>query len=107
MLSISDWISFLISEKNPNIGNAISFSAFILATLAVVMSVVSKTPIGAITFALFGVALIILVVLYFRTNRHFAEKAEELLNDIMSGNERDLLKIEERWRRVKEGQKNK
>lgn len=38
MLSISDWITFLSSENNPNIGNTIGFGAFILAAFAVTMS---------------------------------------------------------------------
>jgi Flp pilus assembly protein TadB len=98
MLSISDWIAFLTSEKNPNISNIISFSALFLAAFAIIMSVTSNTVVGAVVLALIAVAL---AIIYLRTispyGRH-AKVARELLNDIMSGKERDLLKIEESWK---------
>ena len=109
MLSISDWISFLISEKHPNVGIIVGFSAFILAALAIVMSVTNNTLIGGISAALVCVAL---AIIYFRTIGPYGRRAKvagKLLNDIMSGNERDPSKIEERWKAVLvEGrQKNK
>jgi len=102
MLSVSDWISFLTSEKNPNIGIIISFSAFILAAFAVVMSVTSNTVASAVSAALIAVAL---AIIYFRTINPYGRRARaagELLNDIMSGKERDPSRIEERWRELSE-----
>ena len=99
MPSISDWISFLISEKNPNIGIIVGFSAFVLAAFAVVMSVTNNTVASAVSAALMFVAL---VIIYFRTIGPYGRRAKvagKLLNDIMSGKERDPLKIEERWKR--------
>jgi hypothetical protein len=100
MLSISDWISFLISEKNPNIGIIVSFSAFILAAFAIVMAVTNNTLAGGISAAL---VCFVLAIMYFRTigpYGHRAKEAGKLLKDIMSGKERDPLKIEERWNSV-------
>lgn len=107
MLSISDWISFLTSEKNPNIGIIVGFSAFTLAAFAIVMSVTNNTLLSSIGAALVGVAL---AIMYFRTIGPFGRRAKvagKLLNDIMSGEERDTSKIEERWRELSEkGKKN-
>lgn len=107
MLSISDWISFLTSEKNPNIGIIVGFSAFTLAAFAIVMSVTNNTLLSSIGAALVGVAL---ATMYFRTIGPFGRRAKvagKLLNDIMSGDERDPSKIEERWRELSEkGKKN-
>lgn len=106
MLSLSDWISFLISEKNPNIGIIVSFTALILACFAVVKSVTNNTLLGGISAALM---LVFLVIIYFRTIGRYGRRAKEagkLLKDIILGNERDPSKIEERWKLVEGGQKN-
>ena len=107
MLSISDWISFLSSEKNPNIGIIISFSALWLAVFAVFMSITNSTPLGAI---IAGLAAIVLLIIYFLTIGPYGRRARiagKLLNDIMSGEERDPSKIEERWKPVLAGRKRK
>jgi hypothetical protein len=106
MLSISDWISFLISEKNPNIGIIVGFSALILAAFAIVMSVTSDTLASGISAALVAVAL---AIIYFRTIGLYGRRAKGarlLLKDIMSRKERDLSRIEERWELIERGQKN-
>ena len=90
----------MISEKNPNIGIIVGFSAFILAAFAMVMSVTNDTSSGGISAAFVCVAL---AIVYFRTigpYGHRAKEAGRLLEDIMSGKERDLLKIEQRWNSV-------
>jgi phosphotransferase system glucose/maltose/N-acetylglucosamine-specific IIC component len=88
MLSISDWISFLSSERNANIGNIIGFSAFILFAFAVIMSVTNNTLVSGIVAALMGIGVLII---FLRTmipfGRH-ARLAGRLLDDIMSGKER-------------------
>lgn len=85
MLSISDWISFLSSEKNPNIGIIISFSAFMLAVFAVFMSITNSTPLGAIIAVLVAVALLIVYFLTIGPYGRRARIAGKLLDDIMSG----------------------
>jgi 1,4-dihydroxy-2-naphthoate octaprenyltransferase len=107
MLSISDWISFLTSEKNPNIGIIISFAAFFLAAFAVIMSVTSNTLVSVVGLVLIAVALAIIYLRTIGPYGHRAKEAGKLLKAIMLGEERDPLKIEERWRIVEEGQKNK
>ena len=73
------------------------------------MSVTNNTWASAVSAALVSVAL---MIIYFRTIGPYGRRAKiagELLNDIMSGKERDPSKIEERWKSVLvEGrQKNK
>jgi hypothetical protein len=114
MLSISDWISFLTSEKNPNIGNLVGFMAVIVAAFAVVTSLPSKTVLDAINVALIGVALILACLAVSRYYGGRANIAGQLLNEIvsrneriMSGNEIDPSKIAERWDDLKGKRKNK
>jgi len=61
-LSISDWISYLSSEKNPNLGNVVSIGAFVFAalaaTLAIIMSVTDNTLLGFILAVLVAIALL-------------------------------------------------
>lgn len=97
MLSISDWISFLSSEKNTNFSNIISFGALVLAAFATVMSATSNTWPSIIAAALVGIALAIYFVRFGQLYGGRAKVAEKLLNDIMSGKESDLSKIKERW----------
>ena len=107
MLSISDWVSFLSSEKNSNIGNIIGFGAFMLVAFAVIMSVTRDTLLSAIVAGLIAVALIIV---YLRTIGLYGRRAKiagRLLDDIMSGEERDLSKIEEKWKIALVGKRQK
>jgi len=104
MLSISDWIAFLTSEKHPNIGNIIGFTAVIIAVVAIIMSIVHNWG-GAVGAALICVALLII---YFRTTGRYgprAKAAEQLLDEIMSGKERDPSRIEERWKAALVGER--
>ena len=97
MLSISDWIAFLTSEKNPNIGIVVGFTAFMIAAVAVIMSVANNNWGSIVGAALICVALVI--VYYKISNLYFrhAKIAGQLLEDIMSGKERDPSEIEKRW----------
>jgi hypothetical protein len=107
MLSVSDWISFLTTEKNPNIAIIISFTALWIAVFSIVKSLTSSTLVSAIAA---GVTFVILLIMYFRTIGPYgsrAKRASELLRDIMSGKQRDPSKIEERWNEIGRGQKSK
>jgi membrane protein implicated in regulation of membrane protease activity len=105
MLSISDWISYLSSEKNPNIGNIISIGALVLAAFATVMTVTTNTWPSIISAALIGLALAIYFWRFGQLYGRRAKIAEKLLDDIMSGKESDLSKIKERWEKEALGRK--
>lgn len=99
MLSISDWISFLTSENNSNNGNMIGFSAFMLAVLAIVISLANNaTSLSHILTAIFSGALLIIFIWIVGLYGYRARVAKQLLDDILLRNERDPLTIEERWR---------
>jgi len=109
MLSISDWIAFLTSEKNPNIGIIVGFSAFILAAFAAVISVTITNNNWAIAVGatLVSVALLIFFIQIIGLYGRHAKMAGQLLDEIMSsneqimsGDERDPLKIEKRWKEL-------
>ena len=107
MLSLSDWISFLSSERYPNISIIIGFSVFMLAAFAVIMSVANNTWLSAIVAALIAIGLLII---YLKTIGPYGRRAKiagKLLDGIMSGKERDLSKIEEEWKRVLVGKRLK
>jgi Flp pilus assembly protein TadB len=97
MLSLSDWIAFLTSEKNSNVSNIISFAALFLAAFAIIKTVTSNSVVGAVVLAVIAIAL---TFIYLRTIGRYGRRAREagkLLDDIMSGKERDPSKIEKRW----------
>jgi hypothetical protein len=108
LLSISDWISFLTAEKNPNIAIIVTFTAVWLAIFfSIVNSVTNNTLVSAITAALMVVALLVIYLQAIGRYGHRAKEAGKLLKAIMLGKERDPSKIEERWRLVEGSQKNK
>jgi len=107
MLSISDWISFLTSEKNSYTSRIFSLTTVIIAAVALIISVTNSNWGGAVGSALIVGAL--MTAYYKTTNQYerYANKAGQLLGEIMSrderimsGNERDLSKIEKRWEQI-------
>lgn len=107
MPSMSDWIAFLISEKHPNISVILSMSAVIFSAFAVVMSATDDTLIGGVSAALVATALAIAYLKTVGPYGRLAKGARDLLEDIMSGKERDLSRIEERWGLIERGQKSR
>ena len=102
MLPISDWITFLTNEKNSNISNIISFAAFFLAAFAIIKTVTTNSVVGAVVLAVLAGALAFIYLRTIGRYGHRAREAGKLLDDIMSGKERDPSKIEERWRELSE-----
>ena len=110
MLSISDWISFLSSEKNPTIGNIIGFGAFVLAAFVVMMFGTNNTFNTLLSAIVACSIAVVLLIIYFLTIGPYGRRAKiagKLLDDIMSGKERDLSKIEEEWGKALAGKKQK
>ena len=107
MLSISDWIAFLTSEKNSNISNIISFAALFIAAFAIIKTVTTNSVVGAVVLTLIAVALAFIYLRTIGRYGHRAREAGKLLDDIMSGKESDPSKIEERWGEPSEKGKKK
>ena len=102
MLTISDWVAFLTSEKNSNISIIISFAALFLAAFAIIKTVTTNSVLGAVILAVIALALALIYLRTIGRYGHSAKEAGKLLDDIMSGKERDPSKIEGRWRELSE-----
>jgi len=114
MLSISDWIAFLTSEKNANTCNIFSLSAVIIAVVALIMSVSNSNWAGAVASAVMCASLMFAYYVTTKQYEQHAKEAGKLLKqimlgdkDIMSGKERDPSKIEERWNKYLLEQKSR
>ena len=109
MLSISDWISFLSSEKHSNTSNVIGFGSFMLAAgIAILVRI--NTDNSWPTVVVVVLAALVLIAIFFKTIlpiRHATEVARDLLDNIMDGTEREPAKIEEEWRKVIERKRRK
>lgn len=109
-LSISDWISSLSSEKHSNTSNIIGFGSFMLAAGIAIFAVrinVSNSWPTIIVSAVAGLALLIVYFKAISPLRHRTKVAGELLDKIMKGEERDVLKIEVEWKKVLVGKTKK
>jgi hypothetical protein len=103
MLTISEWISFLSSEKHSNTSNVISFGSFILAAGIAVFAVNASTGKGWPTAVSVGILGVALIITYFKTVnplQHATRVATKLLDDILYGTVTDTAKIEEEWKKV-------
>jgi len=93
--TLSDWIAFLSAESNAGVPNLLSAGAFVLAAWA---ALYVATHNNTISFGVAGgVSLLLVSLVLLRVVGRRAGKAQELLDGIMSGTERDLLKIEWEW----------
>jgi len=94
--SISDWISFLSAEKSSNTSNIFSLAALVIAALALVISQDnSNTTVAAINVIAGAVMLFTFYSMLSKLFGRRAKAAGKLLDDIMSGKEMDVLKMEE------------
>ena len=103
MLSISDWISFLSSEKHSNTSNVIGFGSFMLVAGIAILVRVTTDNIWITVFVVVP-TVIILIAIWLKIIlpiRYATEVARDLLDNIMDGTERDLAKIEEKWKKRK------
>ena len=97
-LTFSDWITFLSSEKNLNMGLIVSMSAFVVAVIALVVAAVAATPnpswvdyfIGPVVVLVIGLCLL---WTYGNQLRRRSERAGELLDKIMLEKLKDVSAI--------------
>lgn len=96
-LKVSDWVTFLASEKHGMISHIVSFGAFIVAIVALMLvtsgHIVVVIASGVIAFGCVGWA-------YFRVLRPLQQRgklADGILERIMSGEIKDQSSIRKEW----------
>jgi hypothetical protein len=95
-LSLSDWITFLTSEKNSNLGNIFNLSALLFVALAIILP--TATHNNWLSLLIFGA---ILIWMFYKLGPFFArraEKAGKLLDRIMSGELTNPSEIQKEWK---------
>lgn len=121
-LTVSDWITFLSSEKGSGLGNVIGAAGIFIAAFVVISgdmasSTSSALPTGyawvayirAASILLVGASFIWLVVNTLRALGRPATKAQKLLDGIMRGDEtlRTEQQIREAWIKLNTKETNK
>ena len=96
-LKVSDWVTFLASEKHAMISHIVSFGAFLVAIVALMLvtsgHIVVVIASGVIAFGCVGWA-------YFRVLRPLQQRgklADGILERIMSGEIKDQSSIRKGW----------
>ncbi|MFC2032072.1 hypothetical protein ACFLUS_01685 [Chloroflexota bacterium] len=98
------------SEKHSNTSNVIGFGSFTLAAGIAIFAVRTITANSWPTIGVVILVAIVLIVFYFKTIlpiRHATKVANDLLDNIMDGTERDPAMIEAEWKKVIERKKHK
>ncbi len=112
-LTLSDWITYLVSEKSLNRSNVLSITAVVLALIALIFTVVNSSRHSDLVSAIVGgILLIILVagVMRFYSKivsplQSRAEEAGRLLESIMAGKSKDPSEIEKQWQNFSKKEK--
>jgi len=92
--TLSDWITFLSSEKNPNLANIMGIGAVTLAAISVIVGIgQSDWWLKVISLLSIWVIFIVLVT-WFEVR---ATKAGRLLKKIMSGELKNISRIKNEW----------
>ena len=96
-LAVSDWVTFLSSEKYGVLGNVIGIGAFLLAVLAIILAIEPNPIVRLIPVCIFGgyaFWFLIWRVGPFQTRGKLAEK---ILDRILKGELKDESNIREEW----------
>jgi len=97
-LTVSDWVTFLTSEKYGIMSNVLNFGMLVVALIAVVLSTRTNTWIWVIASWIFSFALLAYVL--FKVFRPFQKRgilAEKTLERIMSGKLKNESSIRKEW----------
>lgn len=97
-LKVSDWVTFLTSEKQGTINTMLSFGVLLVALIALVFSAKSNTTMQAINIFILGIALVVWGYFVFRHLEKHAKPAGEILKEIMSGDLTDESSIRQEWK---------
>jgi hypothetical protein len=96
-LAVSDWVTFLSSEKYGTLGSIISIGAFLLAALAIILAT-ETNPVARLTpVCLFGVYAIWFLFWRLGPFQTRGKLAENILDRIMRGELKGESNIREEW----------
>lgn len=97
-LTVSDWVTFLTSEKYGIMSNVLNFSAVFVALIAILFSIRTGSSMQVIANVV--VAFALLAYAFFKVFRPFEKRgklAEKTLASIMSGKLRSEESIRKAW----------
>jgi len=104
-LKVSDWVTFLASEKQGTINTMLSFGMLFVALIGLVFSTKANTTMQVIGNCIIGIALMTWVYFLFRRLEEHAKPAEKILKKIMSGDLKDESSIRQEWKSQKDVRK--
>jgi len=97
-LTVSDWVTFLTSEKYGIMSNVLNFGVLLVALIAIALSTRGNTAMQAIGNGIFAFALLGFV--YFKVFRPFEKRgklAQGILDRVMSGKLKNESSIRKEW----------
>lgn len=97
-LTVSDWVTFLTSEKYGIMSNVLNFGMLVVALIAVVLSTETNTWTWVIASWIFSCALLVYVL--FKVFRPFEKQgklAQDILDRVMSGELKNESSIRKEW----------
>jgi hypothetical protein len=98
-LKVSDWITFLSSEKHGMLGNIVNFYVFLAAIIAILI-IGGRDSVSIIVGGIIAVAFVGFTYFKFvRPLAHRHKAAEKVLERIISGELKDVDSIHGEWER--------
>jgi purine-cytosine permease-like protein len=98
-LKVSDWVTFLVSEKQGTVNTMLGFGMLFVALIGLVFSTKANTTMQVIGNCIVGIALMTWVYFLFRRLGEHAKPAGEILKKIMSGDLKDESSIRQEWKK--------
>ena len=99
-LKVSDWVTFLTSEKQGTINTMVSFGMLLVALISMLFSTRTNTTMQGIGYGILAFALLTYVwIVVFAPFQKQTRVAEKILKKIMSGDLKSESSIREEWKR--------
>ncbi|MFC1870601.1 hypothetical protein ACFLYE_04980, partial [Chloroflexota bacterium] len=96
-LTVSDWVTFLSSEKYGILGTALNIGAFFLAVLAIILATEPNPVARLIPVVIFGVYVFCFLFWRLVPIQTRGRLAEKTLDKIMRGELKEVSTIHEEW----------
>jgi purine-cytosine permease-like protein len=100
-LKVSDWVTFLTSEKQGTMNTMLSFGMLFVALIGLVLSTKANNTMQVIGNCILVIALMTSVYFLFGRFEKQAKRAENILKEIMSGDLKDESSIRQKWENPK------